>query len=145
MADSEGRVTNFFDEPLMRGLACAAITPSLRSVLVFDADRATLKFAAEAIAKMLEVVTSQKVEKVTLGAIASEDDLWGNLGLHANSDGFPFVWQSGSLVNRDHDLRLVVIPDLTRLSLAATRACVILMSTGAGAQPGADHARRSKP
>jgi magnesium chelatase subunit D len=132
MANSEGRVTNFFDDPLMRGLACAAITPSLRSVLVFDADRATLQFAAEAITKMLEAVTSQKVVKVTLGAIASEDDLWGNLGLHANSDGFPFEWQSGLLVNRDRDLRLVVIPDLTRLSLAATRACVMLMSADVG-------------
>lgn len=132
MAESEGRVTDFLDDPLMRGLACAAIAPSLRSVLVFDADRATLQFAAEAIAKMLEVVTSQKVEKVTLGAIASEDDLWGNLGLHADSDGFPFEWQSGSLVNRDRDLRLVVIPDLTRLSLAATRACVMLMSADVG-------------
>ncbi|PZO41150.1 MAG: hypothetical protein DCF19_10455 [Pseudanabaena frigida] len=132
MAESEGRVTDFFYDPLMRGLACAAIAPSLRSVLVFDADRATLQFAAEAIAKMLEVVTSQKVEKVTLGAIASEDDLWGNLGLHANSDGFPFEWQSGLLVNRDRDLLLVVIPDLTRLSLAATRACVMLMSADVG-------------
>jgi magnesium chelatase subunit D len=132
MAESEDRITDFFDDPLMRGLACAAITPSLRSVLVFDADRATLQFAAGAIAKMLEVVTSQKVEKVTLGAIASEDDLWGNLGLHANSDGFPFEWQSGLLVNRDCDLRLVVIPDLTRLSLAATRACVMLMSADVG-------------
>ncbi len=132
MAESEGRVRNFFDDPLMRGLACAVIAPSLRSVLVFDADRATLQFAAGAIAKMLEVVTSQKIEKVTLGAIASEDDLWGNLGLHANSDGFPFEWQSGLLVNRDRDLRLVVIPDLTRLSLAATRACVMLMSADVG-------------
>lgn len=132
MPDSEGRVTDFFDDPLMRGLACAAIAPSLRSVLVFDADLTTLQFAAEAIAKMLEAVTSQKVEKVTLGAIASEDDLWGNLGLHANFDGFPFEWQSGLLVNRDRDLRLVVIPDLTRLSLAATRACVMLMSADVG-------------
>jgi magnesium chelatase subunit D len=55
-----------------------------------------------------------------------------NNGLHANSDGFPFEWQSGALVNRDHDLRLVVIPDLTRLSLAATRACVMLMSADVG-------------
>lgn len=132
MAESEGRVTDFLDDPLIRGLTCAAITPSLRSILVFDADRATLQFAAEAIAKMLEAVTSQKVEKVTLGAIASEDDLWGNLGLHANSDGFPFEWQSGLLVNRVRDLRLVVIPDLTRLSLAATRACVMLMAADVG-------------
>ena len=110
-------------DPLLRGLACAALNPGLRSVLMFDATSMSLRVAADAIAQFLQVVTGQQIIPITLGTTETEDDLWGRLTLRTQNQ--PFEWQSGVLAARD--VRLVVIPDLTQLSLSAARACVALM------------------
>lgn len=52
--------------------------------------------------------------------------MWGRLTLKAQNQ--PFEWQPGLLTAQD-ELRIVVIPDLSQLSLSAARACVTLMST----------------
>ncbi|NEP10554.1 MAG: hypothetical protein F6K14_10110 [Symploca sp. SIO2C1] len=110
-------------------LACAAISPSLRTILMFDASPGTVRLVAQTTAQMLEVVTGYPIVSVTLGTFETEDDLWGSLGLGGESGGEPFSWKPGLLTGgqKDSALRLVVIPDLTKLSLAATRACVVLM------------------
>jgi magnesium chelatase subunit D len=113
------------DLPLMRGLACAALNPDLRSILVFDATIATLQAAANNLALMLERVTSDRVVSVQIGVIETEEDLWGSLALSEGNADRSFEWRRGILASgRDRELRLVVIPDLTRLSLAGARACV---------------------
>lgn len=101
-------------------LACAAITPGLRSILMFNSSLQDLHVAAEIISQMLEAVTSKSVVKVILGTYEAEDDLWGSLGISASQE-HPFTWKPGLLV--DDSIRLVIIPDLTKLSLAATRLC----------------------
>jgi magnesium chelatase subunit D len=106
-------------------LACAAITPGLRSILLFDNSLDSLRVAAEITSQMLEVVTNKSVIKVILGTYEDEDDLWGSLGIDGESQEYPFKWKPGLLV--DDSIRLVVIPDLTKLSLAAARACVVMM------------------
>lgn len=116
--------------PLIRGLACAALNPGLRSILVFDATIATLKFAAQNLTWMLKQVTGCQVVSVQLGVVETEEDLWGGLALRHEYANRPFEWQRGLLASgRDRELRLVVIPDLTRLNLAAARACVALMGS----------------
>jgi magnesium chelatase subunit D len=97
--------------------------------LVFDASPETLRLAAQTTAQMLEVVIGHPVVPVTLGTFEAEDDLWGSLGLCGESGEQPFQWKQGLLAagQDDSQLRLVVIPDLTKLSLAAARACVVLM------------------
>jgi len=116
--------------PLLRGLVCAALNPSLRSILVFDAAIATLQFAAQNLTWMLKQVTGYQVVAVQLGVVEMEEDLWGGLALPRGDANGAFEWQQGLLAGgRGQELRLVVIPDLTRLSLPATRACVALMGS----------------
>jgi magnesium chelatase subunit D len=113
-------------DPLLRGLACAALNPGLRSVLMFDATPRSLQIAADTIAQFLRLATGRNVVLVTLGTTETEDDLWGRFTLKLQNE--PFEWQAGLLTAED-DLRVVVIPDLTQLSLSAARACVALMGT----------------
>lgn len=115
----------------MRGLACAALHPGLRSILVFDAAIATLQFAAQNLTWMLKQVTGcEVVPPIQLGVVETEEDLWGGLVLQQGSAQGSFEWQQGLLAGgRGQELRLVIIPDLTRLSLPAARACVALMGS----------------
>lgn len=118
------------NNPLIRGLACAALNSGLRSVLVFDAAIATLQVAAQNLTWMLKQVTSCQVVPVQLGVVETEEDLWGGLALRPGDAESTFEWQRGLLAGgRGEELRLVIIPDLTRLSLAAARACIALMGS----------------
>jgi magnesium chelatase subunit D len=118
-----------FQSPLLQGLACAALQPGLRSILVFDSSPAALRSAAAQWAEMLCITTGQNaVEPIYLGPIDAEETLWGNLALTQTGDTPKFSWKAGLLGGPDDNaLRLIVIPDLTRLSLAAARACIALM------------------
>ncbi len=118
-----------FPSPLVQGLACAALQPGLRSVLVFDSSPAALRAAAAQWAEMLCVTTGQQdVQQVYLGPIDAEETLWGNLVLTQTGDIPTFAWKAGLLGGPEAEsLRLVVIPDLARLSLAAARACITLI------------------
>jgi magnesium chelatase subunit D len=110
-------------------LACASLSPGLRSILVFDISPVALQQVAQTLSAMLKTVTGWEIVPVSLGTFESEDDLWGCLGLWSESEKQPLHWQSGLLGGgqKGSQLRLVVIPDLTKLSLAASRACVMLM------------------
>jgi magnesium chelatase subunit D len=118
-----------YQSPLIQGLACATLQPGLRSILVFDTSPANLRSAAAQWAEMLSVTTGQAaVKPIYLGPIDAEETLWGNLALTQTVDTPKFAWKAGLLGGPDDDaLRLIVIPDLTRLSLAAARACIALM------------------
>lgn len=114
------------NHPLTRGLVAAALNPGLRSILIFDATISTLNAAAADLKLMLEQVTDDNIEIVQLGVVQTEEDLWGQLLLKERQ----IAWQAGSLASgRGQELRLVVIPDLTRLSMAAARACVTLIGS----------------
>jgi magnesium chelatase subunit D len=113
------------NHPLDRGLICAALNANLRSILVFDASSEALESAAQRLKLMLERVTQHHIKIVYLGAIETEEDLWGSIAFCNSDSGSEFEWKPGLLAGgRGQELRLVVIPDLNRLSLAATRACV---------------------
>ena len=133
VTDSTQSSQHSLTDPFTRSLACAAITPGLRSILVFDTSPQALRLAAQTTVKMLEIVAGYPVVSVTLGTFEAEDDLWGSLGLASESQRQPFQCYLGLLAAGQNDLalRLVVIPDLTKLSLAAARACVVLMGADA--------------
>ena len=87
-----------FQQPLVQGLACAAIQPGLRSALVFDSSPATLQTAADLWTEMLSVTTGELVKRVDLGPMDTEETLWGNLTLsHTDKTDKtqPFVWLAG--------------------------------------------------
>ncbi|MBD2039249.1 hypothetical protein [Microcoleus sp. FACHB-672] len=129
MSDSAKSSQLSLTDAFTRSLACAAISPGLRNILVFDASPETLRLAAQTATQMLEVITGYPVVSVTLGTFEAEDELWGSLGLCGKPGEQPFQWKQGLLAagQNNSQLRLVVIPDLTKLSLAAARACVVLM------------------
>jgi magnesium chelatase subunit D len=112
----------------MRSLACTAISPGLRSIMVFDATPEKLKLTAQVYSQMLGVVTKLSVPSVTLATYETDDELWGSFGLYGSEKQL-LEWKQGLLTagNNDSKFKLVIIPDLTKLSLAAARACVVLM------------------
>lgn len=110
----------------MQVLACVAITPGLRSILFFDTATEILKLAAETLSQMLEVITEKSVKKIILTTIETEEDLWGSFQISRDLETLPFQPNPGLLTDNS-TLHLVIIPDLTKLSLAASRACVVLM------------------
>lgn len=116
--------------PLIEGLACAALQPKLRSVVVFDSTPVTLQAAAALWAEMLTVTTEQTVKSVYVGLLDTEETLWGNFAPIPADTAQSFAWKPGLLGHPNETaLRLVVIPDLTRLSLATARACIALMGS----------------
>ncbi|NET33814.1 MAG: hypothetical protein F6K19_17630 [Cyanothece sp. SIO1E1] len=130
--------------PLIKGLACAALSPGLRSLLVFDASPATLQTMAGLLAQMVPTITGgavvspqsleskpeQSIVPIQIGTVATEEELWGSLSLGQDITARTIVWKPGLLATgRGRETRIVVIPDLSRLSLAASRACVMLMGS----------------
>jgi magnesium chelatase subunit D len=113
----------------MRGLACAALSSGLRGILIFDLNPLELRVAAATLAQMLTVVTEHEVVQVTLGATETDDDLWGGLALSGIPADLPVAWQPSPLLGAPDDQRqrLALIPDLSHLSLAASRTCVMLI------------------
>lgn len=115
--------------PLMKSLCCVALNRGLRSILLFDISPVDLQQIAGVLISLLKAVTECGIVPIKLGTFESEDDLWGQIGLWGELKNQAFKWQSGLLGKTENDLeiRLVIIPDLTKLSLAAMRACVVLM------------------
>lgn len=115
-------------DPLARAFACAAVTPGLRSVLLFDCPGPDFRTRADAFAGLLRAATGRAVRPVYLGFADSDDRLWGD---HL-PDGPRLRWRPGSLGPDPTDpaLRLVLLPDLARLPLPAARACVALVGAG---------------
>ncbi len=123
------------NQPFIQSLACVAINPGLRSVLMFDTPYRKLQLTATILTQMLECTTGKEVEQVYLRVSELDDDLWGSLFIDHGSDGPLIVWRRGilanppsNLQNGEQPLRLVIIPDLAKLSLAAARACVMLVA-----------------
>lgn len=114
---------------LLDGLACAALDPGLRSILVFDASYADLQQIAALLAQMLAGTTDLPVEHALLGSASRDDDLWGYLPLPGSGGGEavkPFANLFSRTRNSDK-LQLIIIPDLSRLSLVAARAAIMLI------------------
>jgi magnesium chelatase subunit D len=117
-------------ERVERVLACAAVTPGLRSPLVFDADSDTVFALAAVFQRLLGAATGADVEILSPGATHSEDRLWGEFTVQAPRGGPSFAWRPGLLSGSPDGsgpLKLIVLPDLTRVSLAVARACVMLL------------------
>src|SRR5258708_4649208 len=108
-------------QSLIRVLACATLNTGLQSILVFDASHDAFTAIASTLAQLLGAATGKEVERVLLGVSELEDDLWGSQTIYNEENGHTVRWHSGLLtapVDETH-LRLILIPDLTKLSLAA--------------------------
>jgi magnesium chelatase subunit D len=127
-----GSLYSNLDDSIWRGLACAALQPKLRTILLFNANPKSLRIYSRGLAKMLKI-TDSDAKVIQLSVSDSEDDLWGKYSVTSisGSDANFITWQPGFLgsENKENELRLLVIPDLTKLSLAASRACISAMDS----------------
>jgi magnesium chelatase subunit D len=116
-------------EKLTNELACAALTPGLRQILLFDISPGAFRNAGDHMAAFLKAATGRMPSVVTLGSAEQEDDLWMTLTLEKIGSENCLSLKQGRLVPSpgSTDPILVLIPDLARLSLHAARACVMLM------------------
>lgn len=110
-------------------LAIATIEPQLQSLLVFDGTEKDLLVAAHTWKKFLAIAHGSEVSMMTLDSVTTEEKLWGRFSLESDreKDGTKIEWKPSKLVATGGKPLLVVIPDLTRLSLVAIRACVMLL------------------
>lgn len=116
----------------LRAMACASLSPGLRSVLAFDCSPESLEHVKKNFAALWEATSSRPVEVLYLRSAETEDELWGSLVLKGNPQAAQapqIVRQPGRLVQTTDNPRLIVIQDLARLSIAAARACVMLMGS----------------
>jgi magnesium chelatase subunit D len=94
--------------------------------LIYDIPPTQLNHVAALLSEMLKVVTEQEALSMTLGATESEDDLWGYPSLRGDVEELTLDWQA-KLIPEDKRPRLLVIPNLANLSLAAARACLMVL------------------
>jgi magnesium chelatase subunit D len=124
MPDPESRQINEFIDTL-----CAMmLVPGLRSILIFDANRAELRKIVNTTVNIAQIFTGQTVDTVTLGSSETDDDLWGTLVLQGRHEA-PLCWQPGLLSEsqNQNSTRIAFIPDLAQLSLMAARACIAMV------------------
>jgi len=110
-------------------LLAAAITPGLRSILLFGANRMILDTATSALEQMLKRATGRDVVSGYLGSGQQEDDLWIRPYLSSRDGRLSVEFRHGALSRGidETQLPLLVIPDLAELSLAAARGAVALI------------------
>jgi magnesium chelatase subunit D len=110
---------------LTLALTCAAADPALSGVLLFDLDARLIDPVARLFTRILGGGTP-----VMLGATSRDEDLWTRPRLHRERDGISFRTEPGPLIEDEDRLGpppLIVVPDLTRLSVAGMRAAVQLL------------------
>jgi magnesium chelatase subunit D len=110
-----------------RLLECAALTPGLRSVLVYGADPRFVEFVGSWLKQLLRVTMRRDLDSVYLHYADDDEDLWGRHIPGLWEDRLRIQWQRGTLVASVGVDRLVLIPELPRLGLSAMRAAVSLI------------------
>ncbi|WP_428952347.1 hypothetical protein [Streptomyces sp. cg35] len=134
------------EERLLRALACAALDRELDGVLLFDAEPQVFAEAARRAAELLALADGQPPRTVALGASTREDELWLNVELRVENGSVGVSTRPGPLVDLpDAARRLVLVPDLTRLSLAGTRAAIQVLGAASAHVERYGHTHRWQP
>jgi magnesium chelatase subunit D len=111
---------------------CCAAEPGLDGLLLFDLPSAALSTVASALIEALTAYRSPLAPPrlVRLGSYEDEDDLWTSLRPQTSDGVTALMSLPGPLVRQDDDPALVVVvPDLARLSLAASRAAIAMLGS----------------
>ncbi|MEV0220153.1 magnesium chelatase [Streptomyces sp. NPDC050704] len=116
---------------LTHALVCAAADPALSGVLLFDLDPRLTDPVARLFAGILAgSARAADAIPLMLGATSRDEDLWTRPRLRQEPDGISFRMEPGPLIKADGrpgSPPLVVVPDLSRLSVAGMRAAVQLL------------------
>ncbi len=127
----EKKIQSQLEEDFCKLFSVAAIESSLQGLLVFDATEKDLLKFADLWLQILAIAYQSPAQILTLNSGTTEEHLWGHFGISPEEDrqNSRIIWQPSKLVQHDGNPLLVVIPDLTRLSLSAIRACVALLDS----------------
>ncbi|MFF7336477.1 hypothetical protein ACFZAT_03965 [Streptomyces sp. NPDC008163] len=127
------------DEPdddlrrLLTVLVSAALEPSLAGVLLFDLPPAHLPVVARTFARLLGSAYGQPpgrpAPRTVLDSATVDEDLWIRPRVRRGPEGIGFTFGPGPLAEPDGGPRLVVVPDLARLSVPGLRAAVQLLGS----------------
>ena len=117
------------DHPILCMLACAAVEPGLRSILVLNATVTQLFVLDRVLQEMLaaagEYAGLRKPSARILTVYDSEDALWGS-AMMPSDQGRRMRWQRGILaMGRRTPLQRLLVPDLAQASLNVLRACTV--------------------
>ncbi|NEC07519.1 hypothetical protein G3I26_19890, partial [Streptomyces sp. SID7909] len=131
------------DEPdgdlrrLLTVLVSAALEPSLAGVLLFDLAPEHLPAVSRTFAHLLGRSagdpTGHPAPRTVLDSATVDEDLWIRPRVRRLPDGIGFTFGPGPLAEPDGGPRLVVVPDLARLSLPGQRAAVQLLGSDTAA------------
>jgi magnesium chelatase subunit D len=116
-------------DTLLQGLACAVLNPELRTILVYDAPWYGLQQITDYL-QILAEASGQEIQRAQLGSSEHEDDLWGSFWLPNKIQDAYRTWQQARLFSPERAAtatQLILIPDLTTISLAVARACIMQM------------------
>lgn len=117
------------DTRVARLLAYATLHPALRGILCFDRDPEDVLEIAADLAEVVRLVEGPPVAHFVLSSRSDEDGLWTRIGWETREGTIALRLLPGPLAPPEDGSTstIVVIPDLTRLSLPAARACVMLI------------------
>ncbi|MFK0097588.1 hypothetical protein [Streptomyces sp. NPDC091040] len=131
------------DEPdgdlrrLLTVLVSAALEPSLAGVLLFDLPPEHLPAVSRTFAHLLGRSTGRPpgrpAPRTVLDSATVDEDLWIRPRVRRGPEGIGFTFGPGPLAEPDGGPRLVVVPDLARLSLPGQRAAVQLLGSDTAA------------
>jgi len=108
------------------------VEPGLDGLLLFDLPSAALPAVASSLIEALTAGGSALAPPrlVRLGSHEEEDDLWSSLRPQTSDGVTTLIPLPGPLVRQDDDpILVVVVPDLARLSLAASRAAITMLGS----------------
>ena len=122
---------------MLKSLACSAMQPGLRSILVWDADIPLLKAISDSLAFMIENTSRNKIDFRFIHQNATEDELWGipfaiDSDIDIKQNFSPLLFKrKGILTDKSptDQIAIVLIPDLTQVSIATARSLVMLMDS----------------
>jgi len=123
---------NSLQNTFIQGLACAAIHPGLRTVLVLDASFDILANARNILSQMLKITEGDCYITTFLGSYENEEDIWGK---YSFAEGGSIRWIPGPLSEehvgnqRRSGVHLIYIPNLALLNLSLLRACVMAVGS----------------
>ncbi|MFI6859837.1 hypothetical protein ACIBKZ_07990 [Streptomyces sp. NPDC050421] len=116
---------------LLAALVCSALEPSLTGVLLFDLPPEHLPAVAGVFAQVLGRAAGHPsgtaVSRTVLDAGTVDEDLWIRPRVHRGPRGVELTFVPGPLAETGDGARLVVVPDLARLSVPGMRAAVQLL------------------
>lgn len=111
------------NQALIKSLACTALSPGLRSILVFDAPYSGLQHLAAMLEQLLGVTAGLPVQPYQLGPFETDDAVWGSVALPGKAPLLRLFSQERNA----REFQLITIPDLAILSQAAARTCTMLV------------------